>query len=88
MASALMTTFLEANMRDVKTSVALYAVSSDVDGAKIVQETGIKCNKAVVGMLKTGREESTAPEQQYDILRQEMISLACAYLNAKTNPGL
>jgi hypothetical protein len=39
MAAALMTAFPEARMRDAKTSVALYAVSSDVDGAKIVQET-------------------------------------------------
>src|SRR5882724_9973385 len=53
MATALMTTFLKAKMRDAKTSVALYAVSSDVDGAKIVQEMGIKSNKAIIGMLKT-----------------------------------
>ena len=32
---------LEAKMRDAKTSVALYAVSSDIDGEKIVQEVGI-----------------------------------------------
>jgi len=107
MATALMTTFLEAKMRDAKTSVALYAVSSDIDGEKIVQEMGIRSNKAVVGMLKTASEqlttdpqlvasmlqgvmvgvsrrllESTAPEKQFDILRQEMIFLACAYLNA------
>ena len=36
-------------MRDAKTSVALYPVNPD--GAKIVQEMGIKSNKAVVGML-------------------------------------
>ena len=107
MATALMTKFLEAKMRNAKTSVALYAVSSDIDGAKIVQEMGIKSNKAIVGMLKTAREqlttdpqlvasmlqgvmvgvsrrllESSAPEKQVDILRQEMIFLACAYLNA------
>ena len=107
MARALMTRFLEAKMRDAKTSVALYAVSSDIDGEKIVQEMGIRSNKAVVGMLKTASEqlttdpqlvasmlqgvmvgvsrrllESTAPEKQFDILRQEMIFLACAYLNA------
>jgi AcrR family transcriptional regulator len=107
MAATLMTAFLEAKMRDAKTSIALYAVSSDVDGATIVRETGIKSNKAIVGMLKTAREplttdpqlvasmlqgvmvgvsrrllESTAPEKQFDILRQEMIFLACAYLNA------
>src|SRR5882724_7150952 len=34
MATALITTFLEAKRRDAKASVALYAVSSDVDGAK------------------------------------------------------
>jgi AcrR family transcriptional regulator len=108
MATSLMTTFLKAKMRDAKASVALYGVSSDVDGATIVQEMGIKSNKAVVGMLKTAREqlttdpqlvaamlqgvmvgvtrkllESSAPEKQFEILRQEMIFLACAYLNAR-----
>jgi hypothetical protein len=107
MATALVTTFLEAKMRDAKTSVALYAVSSDVDGATVAKEMGIKFNKAVVGMLKTAREqlttdpqliaamlqgvmvgvsrrllESTAPEKQFDTLRQELVFLACAYLNA------
>lgn len=107
MASALVTRFLEAKMRDSKTSVALYAVSSDVDGAQIVQEMGIKSNKAVAGMLKTATDrlsrdpqlvasmlqsvmvgvsrrllESSAPEQQFDTLRRELILLACAYVNA------
>ena len=107
MANALMTTFLEAKMRNAKTSVALYAVSSDVDGAKIVQETGIKTNKAIIGMLNAAREplttdpqlvasmlqaamagvsrrllESPAPEKQFEALRQELVFLACAYLNA------
>jgi AcrR family transcriptional regulator len=59
MATALMTTFIEAKMSDAQTSVALYAVSSDVDGAKIAQEMGMRFNKAVVGMLKTAREQLT-----------------------------
>jgi AcrR family transcriptional regulator len=107
MATALMTAFLEAKMRNVKTSVALYAVSSDVDGARIVQQAGNKSNKAIVGMLKTAKEplktdpqlvttmlqgvmtgvsrrllESPAPEKQLSAFREEMIFLACAYLNA------
>ncbi|HEY1947285.1 MAG TPA: TetR/AcrR family transcriptional regulator [Bryobacteraceae bacterium] len=107
MATTLITAFLEAKMRDAKTSIALYSVSSDVDGATVVREMGIKSNKAIVGMLKTAREplttdpqlvasmlqgvmvgvsrrllESAAPEKQFDILRREMIFLACAYLNA------
>ncbi len=62
MATALMTTFLEAKMRDAKASVALYAVSSDVDGAKIVQEMTIRSSKAVVGMLKTAKELKADPQ--------------------------
>jgi AcrR family transcriptional regulator len=107
MVTALITTFLQAKMRDAKTSAALYSVSSDVDGAKIVQQMGIRSNKAIVGMLATARErlttdpqlvasmlqgvmvgvsrrmlESGAPDRQLDILRRELIFVACAYLDA------
>ncbi len=107
MATALVTAFLEAKMRDAKTSVALYAVSSDVDGAAIVREMGVRSNQAIVGVLKTAREplttdpqlvasmlqsvmagvsrrllESGDPEKHFEVLRQEMIFLARAYLNA------
>src|SRR3984957_15550450 len=63
MATALITTYFAAKIGDAKTSVALHAVSSDVDGAKIVQEVGIRFNKAVVGMLKTAREQLTTDPQ-------------------------
>src|SRR5271154_1493970 len=53
MAAALISAFLATKMRDAKTSVALYSVSSDVDGAKISQQRGLHTNKAVVGMLAT-----------------------------------
>jgi AcrR family transcriptional regulator len=63
MATALVTAFLEAKMRNAKTSVALYAISSDIDGVKLAQEMGIKANKAIVAMLKTAREELIADPQ-------------------------
>jgi AcrR family transcriptional regulator len=63
MATALITAFLDAKMKDAKTSVALYALSSDVDGVKIVQEMGIKSNQALVGMLMTARERLTTDPQ-------------------------
>jgi AcrR family transcriptional regulator len=63
MATALITTFLEAKMRDAKTSVALYAVSSDVDGAKIVQQVGTRSNTAIVEMLTSAREPLTKEPQ-------------------------
>ena len=64
MATALINTFLEAKMKDAKTSAALYSVSSDVDGAKIVQQQlGVRTNKAIVEMLSTAREPMTKDPQ-------------------------
>ena len=59
MATALITAFLDAKMRNVKTSVALYSVSSDLDGARIVHQMGVRFNKAVAEMLETAQEQLT-----------------------------
>jgi AcrR family transcriptional regulator len=63
MATALIDVFLNAKMRDAKTSVALYSVSSDVDGAKIAQRMAVRSNKAIVGMLATACEPLTRDPQ-------------------------
>ena len=113
MATALITAFLTAKMKNAKTSVALYSVSSDVDGAKIVQQMGTRINHAILRMLATSSEslttdpqlvasilqgmmagvsrrilESSAPEKQFESLRQELIVAACAYLDACSNSEL
>ena len=59
MATALINAFLEAKMRDAKTSVALYSVSSDVDGVKIAQQMQLHTNKSVAGMLATTSDTLT-----------------------------
>jgi hypothetical protein len=59
MAAALTTAFLNAKMSDVKSSVALYAVSSHVDAAKIAHDMGARSNKAITEMLMTAREPLT-----------------------------
>jgi AcrR family transcriptional regulator len=107
MATALITAFFEAKIRNAKTSVALYSVSSDVDGAKIAQQTGTRTHRAIVEMLASSRDrlatdpltvasllqgmmvgvirrvlESGAPEREAEIFRQELIVVACAYLDA------
>ena len=107
MATALMTTFLRVKMKDAKTSVAFYSISSDVDGAKIVRQMAGRYNKAMTDMLATACEplttdpqlvaamlqdimvgvsrrllESGAAEKRFEIVRQELIFLACAYLKA------
>lgn len=56
MAAALITAFLNAKMKDVKSSVALYSVSSHVDGARIVQSMGSRSIRAITEMLTTARE--------------------------------
>ncbi|HVW77932.1 MAG TPA: TetR/AcrR family transcriptional regulator [Alloacidobacterium sp.] len=56
MATALVHGFLEAKMQDAKTSVALYSVSSDVDGASIVHQLGGRSVDAIAAMLQTARE--------------------------------
>ena len=56
MVAGLMNAFLAAKMKDPKTSVALYSVSSDVDGAKIALNVGERSTKAVIAMLASARE--------------------------------
>jgi AcrR family transcriptional regulator len=107
MVTALISAFLEAKMRDAKTSVALYSVSSDVDGARIAQQIGTRSNKAIARMLESTCDplttepelvaamlqgtmvgvsrrmlESGAAEKQFEILRRELIFVACAYVDA------
>ncbi|HXT76889.1 MAG TPA: TetR/AcrR family transcriptional regulator [Candidatus Eisenbacteria bacterium] len=73
MATAVITAFFEAKMRNAKTSVALYSVSSDVDGAKIVQQMAIRFNEAIVRMLGTARELLTTNPQLVASLLQGMM---------------
>lgn len=107
MVTALVSAFLEAKMKDGKKSVALYSVSSDVDGVTIAHQMASRFHKAVVRMLASAHEplttdpqivasmlegmmggvsrrmlESGAPEKQLDAFRRELISVACAYIDA------
>ena len=73
MATTLVTTFLDAKMKDPKASVALYLVSSDVDGARITRETGQKVSRAIRAMLATAREQlKREPEVVTSMLRGAM----------------
>jgi AcrR family transcriptional regulator len=86
MATVLMTTFLDTKMRDAKTSAALYAVSSDVDGAKIVEEMQIRSNKAIVSMLKSATEKlTTDPQVVASMLQGAMVGVSRRLLES-TSP--
>jgi AcrR family transcriptional regulator len=56
MAEALAVAFLAVKMRDPKKSRALYAVSSDVDGAKIAAGAVTRVNNEIVGLLQSAPE--------------------------------
>jgi AcrR family transcriptional regulator len=56
MATTLVTRFLDAKMKDPKASVALYQVSSDVDGARIAREMNKKTNRAIGTMLASSKD--------------------------------
>jgi AcrR family transcriptional regulator len=107
MATALINAFVDAKMRNAKTSVALYSVSSDVDGAKISEQMRIRFDRAITRMLASALEplatdpqlvasmlqgtmvgvsrrmlESGAPEKLLEMLREELIFVVCAYVDA------
>ncbi len=74
MGKALVTSFLKAKMSDVKTSAALHSVSSDVDGAKIVRQIGVRVNKAIVEMLASAREPLNKDPQLVASMLQSAIT--------------
>jgi AcrR family transcriptional regulator len=59
MATGVVAAFLAAKMQHVSTSVALYSVSSDVDGASVSKKIAIRTNRALVALLESAREPLT-----------------------------
>ncbi len=59
MAEALAVAFLAVKMRDPKKSRALYAVSSDLEGAEIMASTAVSVNEAIAGLLRSAPEVMT-----------------------------
>ncbi len=87
MGTALVSTFLKWKMKDGKESVALYSVSSDVDGAAVVQEMTIRLKREIVAMLKTAREPlTTDPDLMAEMLQGVMAGVSRKLLEA-ANPA-
>jgi AcrR family transcriptional regulator len=83
MVEALFTTFLRAKMREAKTSMALHAVSSDVEGAKIVRQMAARFHKAIVRMLASSCDpSSTDPELAAFILVGAMAGISRSLLES------
>jgi hypothetical protein len=74
MAEALAMAFMAVKMRDPKKSRALYAASSDLEGAKIVASTAVKVNEAIVGLLQSAPEALTRDLQLMATVLQSTIA--------------
>jgi AcrR family transcriptional regulator len=74
MAEALAVSFLAVKMRDPKKSRALYAVSSDVEGAKIAAGGVARVNNAIVGLLQSAPEVLTKDLQLMATVLQSTIA--------------
>ena len=85
MATALVTAFLAAKMRDVNTSLALYSVGGDVDAAKIVRQVGMRTSNAVAEMLASSSEPLTAdPQLVASILQGTLAGVSKRMLESRS----
>lgn len=64
-ATRIVRTFLEEKMKDIKTSTGLYAVSSDVDGARIAQEIGHRLSRSIAAALASAED---APQRDLNLV--------------------
>lgn len=74
MAEALAVAFLAVKMRDPKKSRALYAVSSGVEGAKIVAGTAARVNEAIASLLESAPEALMKDRQLMATILQSTIA--------------
>jgi len=73
MATALMTTFFDAKLRNARYSRALHAVSDDIDGDAVVQRIGHRITRAIAAMLETAPEGlNTEPRSAAMMLQSAM----------------
>ena len=76
MVTALVTAFLKAKMSNPRLSVALYSLSSDVDGKTIAREMGTRLNRAIVRMLASSSGPLAAdPELAASMLQGAMVGV-------------
>jgi AcrR family transcriptional regulator len=77
MATALINAFLAAKMRQPKVSVALYAISSDIDGVRLARQVGLHFNQAITDMFATTSDPlDTDPTLVASVLQAAMAGVS------------
>lgn len=82
MVTALVTAFLQAKLKDEKTSVALYSVMADVDGIRIAQHMGVRFHRLIVRMLASSCEPVAEPELVGFMLQSAITGVGRSLLDA------
>lgn len=87
MVTRIVDAFLEIKMKELKTSVALHSVMSDIEGAKIVQDIAKRINRAVVSALATAREPLLKDPQLVAAMIQSAMVGVSRRLIESSSPG-
>lgn len=88
MAEAITSAFVQAKFHNINASVALYAVSDDVEGKRIARGMHARATKAMTAMLKTAREKTmTEPEVVAATLLSAMAGVSRAMLETGVMRG-
>lgn len=85
MGTALIFAYLDAKMRDVKASVTLYSVSSDVEGLAIAKTMSERALRVVADMFSTAKEGiSKDPEVVASVVLAALNGVSRRVLEAKS----
>ncbi|MFC5863734.1 TetR/AcrR family transcriptional regulator [Acidicapsa dinghuensis] len=85
MADSLIYAYLAAKMRDVKTSAALYAVASDIEGHAIAQTTSSRSLHVIASLFATARERLTKdPELIASVVVSTLNGISRRILESKS----
>ena len=76
MVTALINGFFAVKMKDVKTSVALYSVSSSVDGLRILKRTNLQSIHAIAALLQSAPKPPPDPELAATILQGALAGVS------------
>ncbi|HMF65332.1 MAG TPA: TetR/AcrR family transcriptional regulator [Edaphobacter sp.] len=81
MAEAITSAFVQAKFRNIDASVALYAVSNDVEGKRIARGMHARATKAMAAIFQTAREKTiTEPDVVAATLLSAMAGVSRAML--------
>lgn len=84
MATALIDSYMSMKMRDVRESVSLYAVSSDIEGIAIAKATNAKVMRSMAKMFATAKEGLTKePEMVAAVVGAAMNGISRRVLESK-----